>query len=123
MCYLQSSARRVRIVYRGLGRAFVVNKNRDLEGKNFLAALGLVCMLVTPSQHGVAVRMKKQKREESDSLKKKEHKKAQVEKIVHKSTPPPRKGWGEERMEARILQTNPLYSIQGPCFMDNKGSA
>jgi hypothetical protein len=25
-------ARRVKIVYRGLGRAFVVHKNRDLEG-------------------------------------------------------------------------------------------
>jgi hypothetical protein len=46
--------RRVRIVYRGLGRAFVVHKNRDLEGNNFLAALGLVC-IVTSSQHGVAV--------------------------------------------------------------------
>jgi hypothetical protein len=34
--------RRVRIVYRGLGRAFVVHKNRDLEGSDFLAALGLV---------------------------------------------------------------------------------
>jgi hypothetical protein len=27
--------RRVRIVYRGLGRAFLVHKNRDLEGKTF----------------------------------------------------------------------------------------
>jgi hypothetical protein len=44
--------RRVRIVYRGLGRAFVVHKNRDLEGNIFLAALGLVCMLVTSSQQG-----------------------------------------------------------------------
>ncbi len=35
--------RRVRIVYRGLGRAFVVHKNRDLEENNFFAALGLVC--------------------------------------------------------------------------------
>jgi hypothetical protein len=34
--------RRVRIVYRGLGRAFVVHKNRDLEENTFLAALGLV---------------------------------------------------------------------------------
>jgi hypothetical protein len=33
--------RRVRIVYRGLGIAFVVRENRDLEGNNFLAALGL----------------------------------------------------------------------------------
>jgi hypothetical protein len=31
------------MVYRGLGRAFVVHKNRDLAGKNFLEALGLVC--------------------------------------------------------------------------------
>ncbi len=46
--------RRVRIVYRGLGRAFVVHKNRDLEENNFFAALGL-CMLVTSSQDGVAV--------------------------------------------------------------------
>jgi hypothetical protein len=45
---------RVRIVYRGLGRAFVVHKNRDLDGNNFLAALGLVC-IVTSSQHEVAV--------------------------------------------------------------------
>ncbi len=35
--------RRVRIVYRGLGRAFVVHMNRDLEVNNFLTALGLVC--------------------------------------------------------------------------------
>ncbi len=34
----------MRIVYRGLGRAFVVRENRDLEGNNFLAALGLVPM-------------------------------------------------------------------------------
>ncbi len=48
----------MRIVYRGLGRAFVVHKNRDLEGNNFLAALGLVCILVTSSQQGVAVILK-----------------------------------------------------------------
>ena len=42
-------------IYRRLGRAFVVHKNRDLEGNNFLAALGLVCILVTSSQQGVAV--------------------------------------------------------------------
>jgi hypothetical protein len=35
----------------------------------------------------------------------------------------PRKGWGEGRVEARILQTNVLYSIQGPCFMDNESPA
>ncbi len=46
--------RRVRIVYRGLGRAFVVHKNRDLEVNNFLGALGLVCIVMS-SQHGVAV--------------------------------------------------------------------
>jgi hypothetical protein len=40
--YLQLK-RRVRIVYRGLGRAFVVNKNRDLEENNFFVAFGLVC--------------------------------------------------------------------------------
>jgi hypothetical protein len=34
--------RRVIIVYRALGRAFVVHKNRDLERNNFFAALGLV---------------------------------------------------------------------------------
>jgi hypothetical protein len=28
------STRRVKIVYRGLGRAFVVHKNRDLEGNS-----------------------------------------------------------------------------------------
>jgi hypothetical protein len=44
----------MRIVYRGLGSAFIVHKNRDLEGNNFFAALGLVC-IVTSSQHGVAV--------------------------------------------------------------------
>ncbi len=55
LCTTESWCRRVRIVYRGLGRAFVVHKNRDLEGNNFLAALGLVCMLMTSSQQGVAV--------------------------------------------------------------------
>jgi hypothetical protein len=40
---LYTTGRRVRIVYRGLGRAFVVHKNRDLEENNFFAALGLVC--------------------------------------------------------------------------------
>jgi hypothetical protein len=74
----------VGIVYRWLGRAFIVYKNRDLEGNNFLAALGLVCMLMTSSQHGVAVRTKKQKCEKSDSLKKKEHKNAKAEKIAQK---------------------------------------
>ncbi len=68
--------RRVRIGYRGLGRAFVVHKNRELEGNHFLAVLGL-CMLVTSSQHGVAGSAKKQKREKSDSLKKKEHEKSE----------------------------------------------
>jgi hypothetical protein len=54
VCHCFSLSPRVRIVYRGLCRAFVVHKNRDLEGNNFLAALGLVC-IVTSSQHGVAV--------------------------------------------------------------------
>jgi hypothetical protein len=36
---------------------------------------------------------------------------------------PPEKGGGEVRVEARILQTNVLYSIQGPCFMDNESPA
>jgi hypothetical protein len=96
---------------------------------------------MTSSQQGVAVRTKKQKWEKSDSLKRKEHEKSEsgknsakkqkraekrAKKILHiyktNQNPPPPKGVGEGRVEARILQTNALYSIQGPCFMDNEGS-
>ncbi len=52
----EGQGRRVRIVYRGLGRAFVVHKNRDLEGNTFsrhLVLYLLVNTLMTSSQHGV----------------------------------------------------------------------
>ncbi len=42
---------------------------------------------------------------------------------IYKTIQTPRKGWGKGRVEALILQTNVLYSIQGPCLMDNESPA
>jgi hypothetical protein len=42
---------------------------------------------------------------------------------IYKTNQTPRKEWGEGRVEARILQTNVLYCIQGPCFVDNESPA
>ncbi len=113
--------RRVNIVYRALGRAFVVHKNRDLEGNNFLAALGLVHMYVP--QHLVVVSATKQKHKKVTAWRKKSLKKAKAEKIaqktkawrkraqkilyIHKTTQTPPKGWG--RVGWRLVFFRQMY--------------